>query len=119
MSIPRLFGPLPLTVQRIETQLQASSAGVYALGVPVRGTFYIKRIGRADEDLRAALKLHLGGPHRYFKFTYALSARDAYEKECRLFHGLITLENPIHPLPPEDTDLVCFGCSRALRAGSD
>lgn len=119
MGIPRLFGPLALTAERIDGPLQADSPGVYALGSTVDGAFVIKRIGRSDEDLRAALKAHLGGPYEQFKFTYALAPRDAFEKECHLFHALSGLDHAAHPTAPKDTDAICPGCATLWRTGSE
>ncbi len=112
MTVPRLYGPLPLTEERIDRHLQANSPGVYALGHADAGTFVIRRVGRADEDLRSALKPHVGGSYKHFRFAYALSPRDAFEKECHLYHTLAGLDNPIHPTAPKDTDLKCPGCRR-------
>lgn len=116
---PRLYGPLPLTPDRIQKNVQSGSAGIFALGLTVDGTFLTKQIGRSDEDLRLALLPHVGGPYPHFKFAYAISARDAFEKECELFHSLVTLDVPIHPAPPEGTDLSCRGCRAASHAGHD
>jgi len=111
VTAPRLYGPLPLDPERIDDHLQANSPGVYALGFSVDGMFLIKQVGRSDEDLRSALKAHVGGPHSQFKFAYALSSRDAFEKQCQLFHALVILNDPIHPTAPAGTDLKCPGCA--------
>src|SRR5690348_16129389 len=78
----RLFGPFPLTLERIDHNLQAASPGVFALGEERGGLFVIQYIGRSDGDLRSTLKAHVGGRYRLFKFRYALSALDAFGKEC-------------------------------------
>lgn len=114
---PRLYGPLPLSVDRIHTHVQANSPGVFALGLTVDETFLTKQIGRSDEDLQSALRPHVGGPYPQFKFSYAISARDAFERECELFHSLITLDVPIHPEPPKGMKLSCPSCSAVTRAG--
>lgn len=116
MTVPRLYGPLALTAENIDRHLQADSPGIYVLGNPVKGTFIVKRIGRSDQDLRSALKAHLRGPYLQFKFAYALSPGDAFLKECRVFHGLIVLDDLTHPTAPEGVDVKCPGCavSRAV-----
>lgn len=119
VTAPRLYGPLALTAERIGGHLMVKSPGIYALGLWDHGTFLIKQIGRSDEDLRAALQPHVGGPYREFKFSYAVSPRDAFEKECRLFHELVTLDDPTHPTAPKDTDVKCPGCGTVGRAGGD
>ena len=108
----RLFGPFPLTPERIDHNLQAASPGVFALGEERGGLFVIQYIGRSDGDLRSTLKAHAGGRYRLFKFRYALSALDAFGKECELYHFVITLHNPIHPAPPPGTDAACSRCRR-------
>lgn len=119
MRAPRLYGPLALTPERLDGKLQADSPGVYALGFTVDGSFVIRRIGRSDEDLRAALRAHLEGPYEQFKFAYAVSPRDAFEKECHLFHGLAGLDHPAHPSAPKGTDVICPGCATIWRAKRD
>lgn len=119
MPAPRLYGPFALSEERVYGRLQANSPGVFALGSTTAGTFAIQRIGRSDEDLRTALKAHLGGPYEQFKFTYALSPRDAFEKECQLFHGLAGLDVSDHPRAPKDTDVICPACATVWRAKSD
>lgn len=120
MTAPRLFGPLPLAADRVEKHLQANSPGVYALGEIVNGTFVIRVIGRADEDLRIALKAFVSGSYKHFKFSYALSPRDAFAKECQLFHSLEVLHaRQPHPTPPKGMDLRCWTCAYTERAGSD
>ena len=106
---PKMYGPLPVAPESIERHLQANSAGVYALGKIVQGTFIAQLVGRSDDDLRSGIKSHLRGRHKHFKFSYALSARDAFEKECELYHSLVILDQP-HPTPAENTDWKCKAC---------
>lgn len=93
----RLYGPFRLSVDRIDRHVQTSSPGIFALAEKRDGSFLINRIGRSDEDLRSALKAHVGGRYSSFKVRYALSALDAFGKECELYHPLATLHDPIHP----------------------
>jgi hypothetical protein len=117
--VPRLFGPFKLTVDRLDKHLQASSPGIFALGEERHGVFTIKQIGRSDDDLRLALKSHIRGPHKYFKFSYAMSPEDAFAKECELYHSLIALDQPTHPAPPNSKDLKCARCGYEWRDHSD
>lgn len=118
LTTSRLFGPLPLTAERIDLHLQASSPGVYALGEERDDVFVIRQMGRCDHDLRSTLKRHVGGRFSLFKFRYALSPLDAFGKECELFHSVVTLDDPVHPKPPEGTYVNCTRCqsSRAATA---
>ncbi|HEY1239868.1 MAG TPA: hypothetical protein VGF16_04885 [Bryobacteraceae bacterium] len=109
---PRLYGPFQLTQQAIDAHLQADSPGVYALGSIRNNLFIVSYIGRADADLKAGLKGHVPGPYPQFKFTYAVSARDAFLKECEIYHEYIGLDNRRHPCPPRETDLRCPRCKR-------
>lgn len=102
---PRLFGPLPLTASRINDHLRRSAPGVYALGKKRDGIFWIEKIGRSDTDLTSALRNHLSGPHKHFVFGYAFSARDAFEKECELYHSIAVVDvvsryAGLHPTAP-------------------
>lgn len=113
--MPKLYGPFQLRAERIEDNVVANSPGVYALGHTRHGKFVIAYLGRADADLRANLKAHLSGPYHQFKFTYALSAVDAFDKQCELFHDLTGLENDAHPRPSAGlNDLVCPRCKISL-----
>ena len=112
---PRLYGPIQLTEQRIEEHL-VHSPGIYALGYTRNDNFVIAYLGRADADLRTELKMHVRGPYQQFKFTYALSTRDAYEKQCELFHDSSGLENDSHPRPPRGRHFVCPRCGVPLIA---
>ncbi len=112
MTTSRLYGPLPLTPERIDKHLQGSSPGVFALGEQRNGNFVIMKIGRSDHDLRLTLKSHVGGQHALFMFRYALTPLDAFGKECELYQSLATLDNPIHPSPPSGTHAVCSRCSQ-------
>ena len=109
MATPRLYGPLPLTAERVDRHLQASSPGVYALGEERDGLFVIGRVGRSDCDLRSALIAQVGSRFTHFKFRYALSAEDAFRTECDLYHA-VSLNDPIHPIAPDGTCLQCTRC---------
>ena|SRR5581483_11683740 len=106
----RLYGPFQLTRQAIDAHLQADSPGVFALGSTRNNLFIVSYIGRADADLKAGLKNHVPGPYPQFKFTYAVSARDAFLKECELYHEYVGLDNQQHPCPPNSTDSHCPRC---------
>ena len=106
---PKLYGPFPLTVERIDDNV-VSSPGVYALGYMHGDEFVIAYLGRADEDLAVELTNHARGTYPLFKFAYALSAEDAFAKQCELYHETVGLENDIHPNPPRGTEAMCPRC---------
>lgn len=111
-------GGYKLNSINVETRVEAGKIGNYRLGdfVPCRATIQIKRIGRADdlnvEDLQTCLrKLAQQGGHGYFFFSYASSAREAFEQECHDYHAYAELENERHPARPSGTDWLCPSCN--------
>ena len=82
------------------------------------GLFLIKHIGRSDGDLRSTLKAQVESRYSLFKFRYALSALDAFGKECELYHFVVTLHDPIHPVAPPGTNAACSRCRQHSRAAS-
>ena len=106
---PKLYGPFPITDERIENNV-VSSPGLYALGYSRGDDFLIAYLGRADADLKAELRRHLRGTYPLFKFAYALSAEDAFAKQCELYHQSIGLENDTPPNPPHGTEWMCPRC---------
>jgi hypothetical protein len=65
------------------------------------------RVGRADEDLRAALS-SFEGEYAYFYFEAIEDADERYHRECELFHRLGgdrgQLDNTSHPKPSESLE---------------
>lgn len=117
MTSPRLYGPFQLNEKGLDSNLQSKSPGVYALGTTKNNLFIVRYVGRADADLKSGLKPHISGPYAQFKFTYALSPRDAFLKQCELYHDYVGLDNKRHPSPPRGVDLVCPRCQ--VTGGSD
>jgi hypothetical protein len=87
-----------------------SRVGNYALGNfrrkpdASKRTFFVKYVGRSDNDLHGRLVNHLNNddiPFSHFKYSYSYSILAAYKKECINYHefrkGLI---NDIHPRKP-------------------
>jgi hypothetical protein len=110
LSSPKLYGPFQLSERGIDANLQSRSPGVYALGDVQNSLFIVRYVGRSDTDLRTGLKTHIAGPHSQFKFTYALSPRDAFLKQCELYHDYIGLDNSQHPCSPPGINLICPRC---------
>lgn len=67
----------------------------------------IHQVGKCDHDMRSTLRCHVRGRFGLFKFRYALSPLDAFGKECELFHSVVTLDDPVHPTPPDGTQAKC------------
>jgi hypothetical protein len=116
MANAGLLGPYPLTAAALELTLAETRPGAYALGRISKdgSTFLISYVGRSDTDVRKRLRDWVGAyPH--FKYEFFASPKDAFRKECNLFHdfGETTLDNPAHPARPSGTSWTCPRC-RAL-----
>jgi hypothetical protein len=110
MARPTLSGPYPLTTVGVDGAVTSKSPGVYALGKFENATFYIHYVGRSDDDVGARLKQHVKEWYPQFKFAYATSPKDAFEKECELFHDFGGSNNPNHPSRPAGTTWRCPRC---------
>lgn len=96
--------------------------GNYAFGyVDERGTFIVRYVGRSDSDLKERIKHGITDREadktmRYerFKFSYADTVEEAYNKECRNYHDFGgpegRLVNKVHPAKPEGYGGACPVC---------
>ena len=111
---PGLRGSFPLDEPTINKEVSNVSPGVYLLGRKEGKTFYVRYVGRADADVRAQLRDHIGGYVR-FKFDYANSPEDAFRKECDLYHNFRgpegKLDNKNHPERPQGATWLCTKCN--------
>ena len=77
---------------------------------------------RRGESLGSALARRDGPGYRVFWFEHADSDRDAFERECRLWHELDghagTLDNDCHPRPDGIGGGYCPLCPASARAGA-
>ena len=108
-------GPYELSTDMIDKYITRKSCGNYALGVASNSSFTVRYVGRSDDDLNARLKWWIGKNSRYshFKFSYASSPKEAFEKECRNYHdfgGSEKLDNEKHPERADGTDWKCPVC---------
>lgn len=114
MASLKMNGPYLLNKDKIDEVVTETSAGIYALGyVNEKGTFIVKYVGRADSDVNARLKQHVGEKYKQFKYSYATSPKAAFEKECRNYHdfgGSKSLDNKIHPDRPKNSSWKCPCC---------
>jgi len=108
-------GPYALTKAKIDEVVTDTSAGNYALGYSKDdGTFIVQYVGRSDSDVNAELKSKVDTKHKQFKFSYASSQKEAFEKECRNYHdfgGSDALQNDIHPARPAGKSWKCPVCN--------
>jgi hypothetical protein len=104
------MGPFLLTVSTIDAVVTSTSPGIFLLGkTDKHQSFHVLHIGRADEDIRATLK-HYVRSYAEFRFEYCASSKDAFEKECGLYHTLRPVDTPAHPLRPNNSDFRCPAC---------
>jgi hypothetical protein len=113
-----MSGPFDFTSQETDRHVEPKRIGNYALGnMKDDGTtFLVKYVGRSDTDLNVELKARLDKPYRKFKFSYAGSVREAFDKECRNYHdfgGKGSLDNEVHPARPPGANWPCpvSGCT--------
>ena len=107
-------GPVPLSNDRIEELIVARSPGNYALGDIEGHAFIVKYVGRSDYDLGSRLADWVGN-YTHFKWSYALSEKEAYYKECKNYHdfgGNRLLDNSIHPAKLDGKDWKCKVCGK-------
>ena len=114
MASLEMVGPYDYTSSEIDRVVAKKSPGNYALGKRKEEEgFIVQYVGRSDSDVNPELKVKLDGKYKKFKFSYATSAKAAFEKECHNYHdfdGSEKLDNEIHPRCPDGTDLKCPVC---------
>jgi hypothetical protein len=113
MATLEMKGSYELTTAKINAEVTRTSPGNYALGYRSEDTFIVEYVGRSDTDVAARLKQHVGEKYARFKYSYATSAKAAFEKECRNYHdfgGKDKLDNSIHPDRPANSGWKCPCC---------
>lgn len=113
-----------LTCDVIDKVVADRKIGNYAYGyLNERGAFIVLYVGRSDSDLKDRVKHGINdmqkNPNlRYerFKFSYADSVAEAYEKECQNYHDFGgeegSLYNEVHPTKPEGYNGTCPVCGK-------
>ena len=106
-------GPYRLDTAAIDANVAKASAGNYVLGKQDTdtGEFVVNYVGRTDSGVNAKLKSWLGKTNApLFMFSYAVSRKVAFEKECRLYHALSPPDNDAHPDRPPGVNWICPVC---------
>jgi hypothetical protein len=105
--------PFRLRKDVVRKKTPARASGVFVLSYDRTQE---ARVGRADEDLRAALGA-FEGEYAYFYFETIGPADERYFRECELYHRLGgdrgQLDNTAHPVPPTGLDVDCPVCVAA------
>jgi hypothetical protein len=89
-------GPFPLQNLTIGMHVPCAVRGVFCLA---KKPGQVCLVGRADNDLRAALKTYIT-KFPFFSFETALSPEECWVIHCRLYHKYAdsgTLEDRLHP----------------------
>lgn len=107
--------PYRMTPDVIRAAVQKNRPGAYILGDEVRGRFVFKYVGRSDHCLQTRLLTHGLLYHcPYFIFSYATTAKEAFELESKWWHDCINTDvqliNRIHPDSPSGMGLTCPYC---------
>lgn len=101
-------GPFPLQPLPIGMHVPSGMRGVFCLG---KKTGEVSLVGRADKDLRTALK-SFQGKYPVFWFETAMSADECFIIQCRTYHKYLeqdTLDDRLHPVPDKQ-GLKCPVC---------
>jgi hypothetical protein len=107
-----LRGPFALAADAIDEELVDQCPGAYALGFTDQlGRFAVTYVGSAGEDLKSKLRAHIGTATQ-FKFKHFADQRQAFEKECEMFHNFLPRGNFLHPSRPQGSDWMCPRCRR-------
>ena len=110
MANLELSGPYTLTSENIDLIVTQKSPGAYALGYTDNGgTFMIQYVGRSDNDVNNRLK-SWAGVYKQFMVSYYNNPKEAFEKECTLYHDFGGVGNKEHPARPENSYWLCPVC---------
>lgn len=107
-------GSYDFSLASVDAEITEKKPGNYALGYKKNSKFIVKYVGRADSNLNKRIKDHLPKEdYKLFKYSYASSAKAAFEKECQNYHdfgGKEKLDNKIHPDSPSGINRKCPVC---------
>lgn len=105
-------GPFLFDSVTVDGKVEPNKIGNFVLGYAKTSTggFIPKYAGRSDSDLKNELctKLQAVKSRQLFKFDYAQTVREAFEKQCLHYHDFKKqLDNDMHPRRPEGTNYPC------------
>jgi hypothetical protein len=111
-TLKGLWGPFSLTPRGIDAAVSDSSPGVYVLGKKNgHDLFRVRYVGRDDQDIKGCLKKHVADWYPLFFYRYYFSAKDAFDKECELYHDFNPPDNQAHPARSENANWTCPRCA--------
>ena len=114
MPTLNMNGPFALKTDVIDKEVNRKTHANYALGYNDQsdGKLVVCYVGRSDTDVNDRLKKWIGKTtHALFKYSYAASPKEAFEKECNNYHDFTPKENTIHPDRPENSGWKCPRCN--------
>lgn len=107
-------GPYGLQKIIVKLYVGENKMGNYALGKKSDdNSFVVTFVGRSDIDLMQDIINHIENCYTHFKFGYADSIQEAFDKECYIYHDFgenTMLDNRIHPTIPASTNSKCPVC---------
>lgn len=114
MGSSNLAGPYRLTYDAINVAVRKEKPGVFALGsLDSEGRFCLSKVGRSDANVKEALRMFIAS-EPLFKFSYETGAKQAFLRECELFHKFRPQGNMLHPSRPAGTTWTCPHCRTDL-----
>jgi len=101
-----------LDAATVDMTVEDKKIGNYALGYVKKGSFYVKYVGRSDNNFGSRIKDHTGEDKNYkcFKYTCVKTAKEAYERECQNYHDFSNLDNERHPDNLDNPDYKQYKC---------
>jgi len=114
MASLNMKGPYLLNANSIDRTVESERIGNYALGHNNEDDkFIVNYVGRSDSDVKSRLLYWVDNSARpFFKYSFADSVKDAFEKECRNYHDFNPSDNDIHPDKPEGRTYRCPVCGQ-------
>jgi len=96
----------PFLTTDVHHNVEIGYIGVYVLSRDGQNVDYV---GRSDSNVRARLhkSIREGRGYQVFWFSYESSARQAYRKECYLWHKYNPPDNSAHPKVPDYANWKC------------
>ena len=107
--------PIPLQevdiLREVDNSKDWSSSSVFVLGgirmsADGKFRFQIRKVSHVDGDLGKELRNYVG-KFSGFRFKFFRSTRNAYDKECQIYHQFKPIKNITHPIRPRHTKFVC------------
>lgn len=115
MAKTGLLGPHRLAFDEVSKVISRKSPGAFVLGhEDYEGRFLVSLVSRSDSDIRSRLCEYIGTATQ-FKYALYPTSREAFEKECQLFHDFEPPNNILHPSRPAGTTWECPRCQSANR----